>query len=134
MLKGLNQSKYSIEQIFENQMATPSIKNLLFALHENIIQNLQQKNSDWIARTHVIGITYLCNKRKAFMFVNVRQQFLSIKFFTGKSRIDGLQKGIWLKRGDNIGSKPHRIVDSTSLNHALLFAMKAYEIAKNWAS
>ena len=132
-MKNLDQSKHSIEKIFEKQMASPSVRNLLLTLHEDLARELNRKNLNWIARTHCIGITYLCNDQKAFMFVNVRKQFISIYFFTGNSSINGLKKNNWINRGDNKGSETYRIFDKPSLERAVLFAMKAYEIALNWS-
>jgi len=63
------------------------------------------------------------------LFVNVRQKFISITFFTGNSRIDGLKKANWGKWEDNTGSETFRIFDNPSLKRAVLFAMKAYKIA-----
>ena len=79
------------------------------------------------------GITYLCNARKAFIFINVFQEFITIKFFTGNSDIDGLKKGTWINKDDNLSSEPFRIVDNHSINQAVHFALTAHKIALEWA-
>ncbi len=132
VIKCLDQSRHSLEKIFENQKASPSVRELLITLHVKLTQELEQKNLEWLARTHMRGITYKCNERKAFMIVDVRQRFLAYGFFTGNSRIDGLEKGNWMQGEDNMGTKVYRITDSASLERAVLFAMKAYEITQNW--
>lgn len=129
---GLDQSKHNIEQIFENQKASDEVERFVLAFHENLVRQLTQKNIVWSARTHVRGISYLCNDRKAFLALNVFQQFTSIKFFTGNNNIDDLKKGTWVNKDDKLSSEPFRIVDNDSLNQAVHFAIKAHQIASDW--
>jgi hypothetical protein len=58
--------------------------------------------------------------------------FVSLIFFTGNSSINVLSKANWLNKGDNLGSKNHKIVDGLSFNQARVFKMKSYEIAAEW--
>ena len=126
----LDQSKYPVQQIFESTKASPSAQSLVRALHQELMNESHRKP---IARTHSCGITYLYDDRKAFVFVNVRRDFVSLKFFTGHSTIDGLGKGNWLNRGDNLGSKTYRLADGAGVKRAVRFAIKAHEIAADWA-
>lgn len=87
-----------------------------------------------MVRAHVIGFSYFCNIRKAFMFLNVKKSFLSTKFFSGGRNIYGISKSNWLNRNDNLGSKIFRIVDRFFLNEAINFALQAYEIAEEWSN
>ena len=129
---GLEQQKHFIEQIFENQNTDPSVRKILLSFHEELSLYLNSKGLEWLARTHKIGITYFYNKRKAFLFINVFRDFITVKYFTGNEKIEGLGKGIWLNREDNLGSNPFRVVDTASLRQAVQYAIKAYEIAMNW--
>lgn len=132
-MKDLDASRYTIEQIFKNQKASDTVERFVLAFHKDLAQQLTQRKLSWLSRTNIYGITYLCNKNKAFIFLNVRMNFMSLKFFTGKSSINGLIKGDWVLRGDNLGSETYKIVDDLSFKEALIFAMKAYEIASEWS-
>jgi hypothetical protein len=98
-------------------------------LHEKLTRALDEKGWPWLARTHIKGVTYFCDDRKAFIFLNVYQKFLTMTFFTGTDAIEGLQKANWIAGGDEAGSKPHRVTDAASLAEAVGFALKAYAIA-----
>ena len=131
-MKDLDESKYAIEQIFKYQKASDTVERFILAFHKDLVQQLNQGNLVWFSRTHVRGITYLCNEKKAFMFVDVRINFVSLKFFTGNDTINGLIKANWINKGDNLGSETYRIVDDFSLKRALVYAIKAYEISVDW--
>jgi len=60
---------------------------------------------------------------------DVFQECITNKFFTGNSDLDGLKKGTWINKDDNLSSEPFRIVDNHSLNQAVHFALMAYKIA-----
>ncbi|HOW39507.1 MAG TPA: hypothetical protein PL123_03115 [Bacteroidales bacterium] len=129
---GLDQSKYTINQVFENQKAPDNIKEITFAFHKTLSEQLGMENLNWFARTHIFGISYFCNDQKTFLWVNIYQKFISLKYFTGNSSIEGIIKANWIKGNDNVGSEPYRIMDESSINRAVEFAIKAYKIAVNW--
>ncbi len=74
----------------------------------------------------------MCNHSKVFIYVDISQQFISAKFFTGNSNIEGIRKANWVTSVNYQGSETFRIVDDDSLRQAIQFALKAYEIAKKW--
>lgn len=131
-MKNLDQSKYSIEEVYESQKASDAVERFVHDFHEDLIQKLNQKDLFWIARTHKFGITYMCNDKKSFMSINIYQKFVSSRFFTGNRIIEGLIKANWMRKGDNQGSEIYRIVDDYTLDKAVNFAIKAYEIAVDW--
>ena len=131
-MKGIDESKYIIEEVFEVQKASDDVERFVVNFHQDLIQQLNQKNLPWLARVNVRGITYLCNENKAFIFFEVHMKFTSVKFFTGNSWIEGLKKANWENGGDNWGSETYRIVDVFSLKQAVRFSLKAYEIAEKW--
>jgi len=129
---GLDQSKYTIKQVFENQKAPDSIERITFSFHKTLGEQLNRRNLNWFARTHIFGISYFCNDQKTFLWVNVYQKFISIKYFTGNSIIEGIIKANWVTGNDNMGSEPYRVKDEDSMIKAVEFAIKAYEIAVDW--
>ena len=131
-IKELDESKYTFEWVFEHQKASDIAERLLLTFHDRLTKQLYKANLDWSARTHKIGVAYLCGK-KVFIWANVCQEFVSLKFFTGDNSIKGLKKANWNYKDDKIGSETFRIVDSDSLNQAVDFALKAYEIAVDWS-
>jgi hypothetical protein len=129
---GLDQSKYTIKQVFENQKVPDFIERITFAFHTKLSEQLSRRNLNWFARTHIFGISYFCNDQKTFLWVNIYQKFISIKYFTGKSLIKGIIKANWVTGDDNMGSEPYRVMDEASISQAVQFAINAYEIAVNW--
>jgi len=132
-IKGLDQSKYTIEQIFDRKNPSNLVENLLFRFNELLFKSLERASKRVIIRTNDIGFTYFCNERKAFIFLTVCRRFLSMRFFTGDSIVRGISKGIWLNKNDNIGSKTYRIKDENTLQWALSIAHDSYDIAKEWS-
>jgi hypothetical protein len=132
-LRNIDQSKYTIEEVFDNQKADNRVIELLTVFHERLLTTLENKDKQYYIRTHIRGLTYFCNDRKAFMGMDIRQSFLSIVFFTGNNIINGISKGIWVNRGDNRGSERCRIFNESSINPALDMALEAHRIAKEWS-
>jgi|GEM_PF-2950949 len=129
-MKGLDQSKCSIEEIYEKAKATQKVQELLESFHEELTEELDLKNCK--SQTVKFGITYYCRsfaKGNAFLNVDVRQKWLTIKFFTGINQVAGRRTTNLWEGGDNIGK--HRIEDSDSLRDAVLSAMQSYEIVEN---
>lgn len=131
-MEGLNESKYRIGEILKVQNTDTDIKNVLFKFHQDLNQLLKLESMIFFARTHKNGITYFCNQKKAFLFIDIRKKFFSARFFTGNRNIKSLDKGIWIQKGDNLGSVTYRISDNSSLQTGVLFALSAYNIAKDW--
>lgn len=65
--------------------------------------------------------------------MDIRQNFLSLKFYTGKEELIGLPTANWIKGEDAHGSITFRIEDDQSLSMALTFARRSCEIALNTA-
>jgi hypothetical protein len=132
-LKELDQTKHLLDQILDRQKASNEVKRLLLKFHDSLITKLNLNEKYPIARTNVVGISYLCNSKKAFLFLNVGQKYLTAKFFTGDKSILGIEKGIWINKNDNLGSQAFRISNETALKNALDFSAEAFNIAVDWS-
>jgi len=132
-MRGLDQSRYTIEQIFERKRPSEMVKNLLFNYHELLLKRLEQGHKFVIIRTNDVGFSYFCNERKAFIFLTVCQRFLSMRFFSGDKLIPRISKGIWVNKNDNLGSETFRIKDEITLQEALRIALDSYNIAEEWS-
>lgn len=108
------------------------IEKITFAFHTELNEQLSRRNLNWFAKTHIFGISYFCNNQKTFLWVNIYQKFISLKYFTDNASIEGIIKANWIKGNDNVGSEPYRVRDESSIQRAVKFALKAYEIAVNW--
>ena len=130
-MRELDQSKHSLDKIFEREKANYSVKKLLSEFHEKLIASLEERNSIVTSRTHKYGITYFCdnNQKKAFLFINIRPEFLSLKFYTGDKSIYGIAKGICVNRDDQKGSEPYPIQSELDMNKAIIYSLDAYKIA-----
>lgn len=124
----INESKYSLESRFRQASASSVTKQLVEQFNYGIEQLAKELNMNLFARTHVLGLTYFATQRKSFMYLNIYQDFLTLKFYTGGSNIDGLQKGNYNAREDNCGSEPFRITDDATLRKSLVFARQSLRI------
>jgi len=66
-------------------------------------------------------------------YLSVCQEYLSMRFFIRNNQIEGLNKGIWNSKGDNLGSETYIIQNYQSLDQAVIFAIRAHDIASDWA-
>jgi hypothetical protein len=131
-IRELDQTKHHLDQILENQKASDDVKRLVYEFHSRLLAKLDANKEFTFARTNSIGITYFCNPKKAFIFLSVNQQFLTLKCFTGEKSINGIGKGIWINKNDNHGSTPFRIPDNKALQQALDLSVEAFNIASDW--
>jgi len=124
----IDESSYSLEQIYTTRNASNSTRSLFNKFNENLIKEFQRHRWFFHGKTHQRGISYVGAKKKAFIIVDINRDFLSLRFFTGHGGIPNLKKGTWLKSGDNLGSERYRIVNENHLEQAVFFASKAYEL------
>ena len=132
IIRELDQSRHILNKIIEQQKASDNVIKLLYKFHDRLLSQSYKNDKFPIARTHSIGITYFCHPKKAFLFLNIHQQFLTLKFFTGAKTIQGVKKGAWLNKSDNLGSNPFHVQDEISLTNALSHSLEAFGIAANW--
>ena len=84
---------HKLEGIIKNQSASPTTVRLFETFIDEVTSALEQQGKNTFFRTHKIGVTGFCRPRKGFIFVNLRQDHLSIVCFTGGGNIPGLTKG-----------------------------------------
>ena len=84
-------------------------------------------------RTNTYGLGLFCSKR-TFVWVDVRTNFFSVQCFTGSGLIDGLKKANWITGSDNLGSPKFRVTDENTLQMAIKFGLKAYELALDYGA
>ena len=125
----IEQTKYTLDQVIAHQRATPTTVSLLLQLVSGVEAALRAQNQPVTFRTHIYGVTDFCTDREAFMFVNLRQDYITAVFYTGCQTIPGLPKANWLNSGDNAGSETVRISDPANISSAVAFASAAYMIA-----
>ena len=130
----IDESKHLLADAFRRQKTDHSARKLFVAFHKKLLDSLEDAHQPYLVRTHIKGCTYLANDKKAFIYVDFRSNFSSIKFFTGHDSITGIGKGYWVRGGDNTGSERFRIVDESSASKAADLAVQAYYIASDWPS
>lgn len=130
-MRELEQSTHSLDKIFEREKPNYSVKMLLPKFHEKLIASLEERNCIVTSRTHAYGITYFCdkNKKKAFLFLNIKPEFISAIFFIGDKSIYGLGKGTWSNKNDNKGTVPFPIHNDLDMKKAIIYSLDAYKIA-----
>ena len=125
-------SKYSLREILNRQDPDLISEKYLLAFHKGLTELLDQKRLPWISRTNHRGLTYMCNERKAFIYLMINKKFISLMYFTGNQLIDGLIKGNWVNKDDNLGCEVFRVTDDHTLRIAVKFGLESYYIAENW--
>ena len=127
----IDESKYSLDSRLIKANTSVNIRHLLERFNNGIAQLANSLNLPLSAKTHVEGLTYFVTERKGFIFLNVRRDYLTLKFYIGQSRIEGLQKRNWSKGEDNSGSESFRVSDDAALRKALVFAKQSALITAN---
>jgi len=74
-------------------------------------------------------VTGMSRPRKAFIYVDLYQDHVSIRCFTNGGGILGLKKGFWNCKNDNKGSELFRITDEATIEKAVGFALDAWALA-----
>lgn len=104
---------------------------LVEKFNQGISRLAEELNKHLSAKTHICGLTYYVTQTKAFIFLNIRQNFLALKFYTNRSSIEGLQKANWIQGGDQSGSETFRVIDDATLEKALDFAKQSIKITSS---
>jgi hypothetical protein len=130
----INESKYQIRDILLAQKSEDKTRMLFERFHSELSIEFKKVEYSFHSRTHIRGVTYFANDKKAFLGLNIQQSYLSLLFFTGKYQVIGLQKGNWMRAGDNNGSKMFKVNDGTSIHEAVRAAILCYRIAAEWPS
>jgi hypothetical protein len=131
-VKGLDELKYTIEWVFDKSNASENTRQMVLLFHERLSEKLKLTGWPFSARTNIYGIRYYCKKGKCFLWIGIRRQFMTIKFFTGNSEIEGLNKANWVTALDNNGSETYRVHEMTEIDKAVSFSVNAYRIAEEW--
>ena len=125
----IEEPKYHLSQVISMQRASPAAVALLVETVNRIDARLRANGKGVVFRTHVRGVTAFCNTTKGFMFINLRQDYITALYFTGMETIPGLVKANWLNGNDNAGSETFSVTDSSWIKTAVDFACASYAIA-----
>jgi hypothetical protein len=120
------EKKYSLSSRLAG--SDPSVKALLKKFNEGMAKIARSNKTEIFARTHIRGMSYFIAPKRAFIFLNIRNDFLSLVFYTGKAEIPGLLKANWIQGKDYKGSETFRVGDDQSLATALEFANRSFDI------
>jgi len=131
----IEETNHKLDDVIKNQQASQATVSLLEQFVNKIDATLKAQGKPVFFRTHKYGVTgsnrsFIENPRsKAFIYIDIRQNYISTKYFTGNGSIEGLRKANWLNKGDNKGSERIRISDVSEVEKAVEFACAAYKIA-----
>jgi len=128
----IEELNHKLTDIIAKQGASPTTVSLLEQFLNKTDAMLRAQGKPVFFRMHTYGLTGFCNARKAFVFINLRQNHLSTLYWTGDGSIPSLGKANWLHKGDNKGSETISIVDTAAVEKAVEFACAAYDIAVNY--
>ena len=128
----LYETGHSLKNILEQ--SSSHVRSLFQKFHNEI-----RKFSDEVvakgyhqiwARTHKYGLTYFASEKKAFIFLNIRQSFISLILYTGAQEIHGVVAGNWITGDDKKGGKI-QINDDQDILNVVTAAKKAYFFTAN---
>lgn len=125
----LEETDYSLATIMTRQKVSHEVQVLFHELLHGIDKAVRSWGDQVLFRTHAKGACGFCQNQKAFLYLTLREDCVTALYYTGASKIAGLQKGDWLAPDDRAGSETHRIDDDKSLKKAINFASSAYAIA-----
>ena len=123
--------RHKLDDVIKNQQASQATVSLLEQFVNKIDATLKAQGKPVFFRTHNCGVTGFSRvkPRKAFIYIDIRQNYISTKYFTGNGSIEGLRKANWNSEGDKEGSERIRISDVSEVEKAVKFACAAYKNA-----
>ena len=127
----IEEPRHKLDDVIKNQQASQVTVSLLEQFVNKIDTTLKDQGKPVFFRTHKYGVTGFSRvkPRKAFIYIDIRQNYISTKYFTGNGSIEGLEKANWNSKGDKEGSERIRISDVSEVEKAVKFACKAYKNA-----
>jgi len=127
----IEEPRHKLDDVIKNQQASQVTVSLLEQFVNKIDTTLKDQGKPVFFRTHKYGVTGFSRvkPRKAFIYIDIRQNYISTKYFTGNGSIEGLRKANWNSEGDKEGSERIRISDVSEVEKAVKFACKAYKNA-----
>ena len=127
----IEEPRHKLDDVIKNQQASQVTVSLLEQFVNKIDTTLKDQGKPVFFRTHKYGVTGFSRvkPRKAFIYIDIRQNYISTKYFTGNGSIEGLRKANWNSKGDKEGSETIRISDVSEVEKAVKFACKAYKNA-----
>jgi len=127
----IEEPRHKLDDVIKNQQASQVTVSLLEQFVNKIDTTLKDQGKPVFFRTHKYGVTGFSRvkPRKAFIYIDIRQNYISTKYFTGNGSIEGLRKANWNSEGDKEGSERIRISDVSEVEKAVEFACAAYKNA-----
>ena len=127
----IEEPRHKLDDVIKNQQASQATVSLLEQFVNKIDTTLKDQGKPVFFRTHKYGVTGFSRvkPRKAFIYIDIRQNYISTKYFTGNGSIEGLRKANWNSERDKEGSERIRISDVSEVEKAVEFACKAYKNA-----
>ena len=127
----IEEPRHKLDDVIKNQQASQATVSLLEQFVNKIDTTLKDQGKPVFFRTHKYGVTGFSRvkPRKAFIYIDIRQNYISTKYFTGNGSIEGLRKANWNSERDKEGSERIRISDVSEVEKAVKFACKAYKNA-----
>ena len=127
----IEEPRHKLDDVIKNQQASQVTVSLLEQFVNKIDTTLKDQGKPVFFRTHKYGVTGFSRvkPRKAFIYIDIRQNYISTKYFTGNGSIEGLRKANWNSEGDKEGSERIRISDVSEVEKAVKFACAAYKNA-----
>jgi len=127
-LSYLETPKYSLSKVFEHHHSSDEVKKYTLLFHDKLIKELIHKRLYFRARTNFYGISYFCTPRKVFVWLSTFPETLSLRYYTGGKRIQGLKPGPWINKQDGLGSTPLHVCSDQNLEEAIRIALESYRI------
>ncbi len=127
----IEETNHKLDDVIKNQQASQATVSLLEQFVNKIDATLKDQGKPVFFRTHKYGVTGFSRvkPRKAFIYIDIRQNYISTKYFTGNGSIEGLEKDYWNSKGDKEGSETIRISDASKVEKGVKFACAAYKNA-----
>jgi len=123
------ETKHKLTDIITDKQASTNVVALFEDVLNQIDAKLKAQGKTVYFTTQKNGATGFCRPGKAFAWIDMTKNFVSILLFTGHSNIPGLAKANWVNKNDNLGSERVRVQDHTSLQAAVDWACGAFDIA-----
>ncbi len=133
-LSYLETPKYSLGKVFEINHSSDKVMRYTLLFHERLVKELISRKLYFKSKTNIYGISYFCTPRKAFIWLGAYPETMTLRYFTGGRRIDGLEPGPWINKQDGLGSTPLHISSDRDLENGIRIAIESYGLTVNFTS
>ena len=125
----LDESSHRLTDVAAALKVSPNTMSLCHRLLDDISAALAAEAKTVVFRVNDRGVTAFIGdpaENRAFMYITLSPQHVSVKYYLDGKPVDGLTNANWNRAGDELGSEAIRITNADSISDAVKHACVAH--------